>query len=106
MSVMITIKLPSAIEASTAEKVARGEQADRLKAIMEDCQAQGCLHHMFTEDADGGLFVVDEWPDEGSWRRFVENQPEMAKVAEAMGGDANVQPEVTVRRILDTPDRF
>jgi len=105
MSYMITIKFP-AVSAATAEGVARDEQADRVKRIIEDGQQYGCIHHMFTEDTDGAMLVVDEWPDEATFRRFYEGQQDIPKLTEAMGASPDLAPEVTTRRILDTPDRF
>jgi hypothetical protein len=105
MSYMITIKFP-AVSAATAEGVARDQEADRLKRIIEDGQQHGCIHHMFTEDTDGAMLVVDEWPDEATFQRFMQGQQEISKVTEAMGGSPDAAPEVTTRRILDTPDRF
>lgn len=105
MSYMITVKFP-AISAATAETVARDQEVERLKGIIEDGQRHGCIHHMFTEDTDGAVMVVDEWPDEATFQRFFEGQKEIPKVTEAMGGSPDAAPEVTTRRILDTPDRF
>jgi quinol monooxygenase YgiN len=107
MSYLITIKFPN-ISATDAEKTARDQQVDRLKGIGERASQQhGAIHHAFTEDTDGSLLVVDEWPDEEAWRSFFADQEqELRQLIEAMGGSPDQEPEVITRRILDTPDRF
>src|SRR4051794_12556778 len=102
MSYMITIKFP-AVSAATAEGVARDEQADRVKRIIEDGQQYGCTHQLSPEAPDGALRVGDEWPDEATFRRFYEGQQDTPKLPEARGASRDLAPEVTPRRILDTP---
>jgi hypothetical protein len=105
MSHMITVKYPT-VSAATAEQMARDQQAERLKRINEAAQQHGGIHHMFVEDPDGSLLVVNEWASEDSMRQFIENQQDIPQLLEAMGTAPDAEPEVTVRRVLDTPDRF
>ena len=102
MSVIVITKYPG--KAVELERLAAGEHADTLKRISEDGRAQGCLHHLFAEDSDGDVLVIDEWDSEGSFNAFFAAQDDIKKVAEA--GGVTGPPTSTAYRILDTPDRF
>jgi hypothetical protein len=102
MSVIVITKYPG--KAVELERLAAGEHADTLKRISEDGRAQGCLHHLFAEDSNGNVLVIDEWDSEGSFNAFFAAQDDIKKVAEA--GGVTGPPTSTAYRILDTPDRF
>lgn len=101
MSVVITVKFP--ISADRMEQVVAAH-ADTMLGISADGRAHGTIHHQFTADPDGNAVVIDEWPDEDSFQQFFANQEDIRKVMAEAGVSA--PPEVTVYRVLDTPDRF
>jgi hypothetical protein len=105
MSYLITIKFPE-VSAEGAEKIANDQQAQRLAGITDRANALGCIHHVFTEDTDGSLLVVDEWPTEQAWHAFFADQEqEIRALIEAMGGSPDQEPDVIARRVLDAPGR-
>jgi hypothetical protein len=101
MSVVIATKFPVPVE--TLLKVFAGHQ-DMMMAISADSRGQGAVHHQFAEDPDGSAMAIDEWPDEEAFRRFFDGQEDIKKVMAAAGVAS--APDVTVYRLVDTPDRF
>jgi hypothetical protein len=102
MSVMVVTKFDAS--ASTLEEMVNGRHKETLLQIREAAVAAGAIRHVFAEDTDGKLMVVDEWPSEDAFRTFFANQPAIQQLM----ADAGVTspPTTTTYRILDAPDRI
>lgn len=95
MSVLMTMRVtgdPERLEA---------EDPEVLRSIAERARSFGVVRHRFFGSEDE-ILVVDEWPDEGAFRKFFEGTPEIAGVMERAGVTA--QPEIRFYRRLDTSD--
>jgi heme-degrading monooxygenase HmoA len=85
---------------ATFERYA-SEHADTMRAIVGDAKKEGLVHHAFAA-GDGEVVVVDEWPDEDSFRRFFESQQDIPKMMQEAG--AQGAPDISFFRKLETPD--
>jgi heme-degrading monooxygenase HmoA len=95
MSVMMTMRV-----AGDAAKVEHEDRA-MMQSIVAKAKQHGLVsHHFYGSDTE--ILVVDEWPDEESFRRFFEASPEIAGIIERSG--ARAEPEITFWRTLDTGD--
>jgi len=101
MSVIVTIRIPG--NPDDLQRYANGPGGDVMRRIADAGKAAGAIHHQFAA-GDGEIVVVDEWPDAQSFQDFFANQPEIPDVMRE--GGAQGPPEITVYRLLDTPDRF
>jgi hypothetical protein len=78
------------------------ENPDAIRAIAEKAKEHGLIAHRFY-GSDGQIMVVDEWPDEASFRRFFEEmQPEIGPLMAAVG--VTREPAITFWRKLETHD--
>ena len=102
MSVIVMTRFDA--KATALEHVIQNGHAATLEGISAEGRAKGCLHHMFIEDTDGSLMVIDEWESEQAFHDFFAQQEDIRTVAAAAGVTA--PPTSTAYRILDTPDRF
>ena len=102
MTVIVMTKFPGS--ASDMERV-MDKHAETLQKISKQGADQGCVHHMFVEDTDGGVLVIDEWDTRESFDAFFAAQQDDIQ---PMTADAGVTgpPTSTTYRIIDTPDRF
>jgi heme-degrading monooxygenase HmoA len=102
MSVMVVTKFDA--PASALEEMVTGRHKETVLQLREAAVAAGAIRHVFAEDTDGKLMVVDEWPSEDAFRAFFDNQPAIQQLA----ADAGVTspPTTTTYRILDAPDRI
>ena len=102
MSVMVVTKFDA--PASALEQMVTGKHRETVLQLREAAVAAGAIRHVFVEDTDGKLMVVDEWPSEDAFRAFFDNQPAIRQLA----ADAGVTspPTTTTYRILDAPDRI
>jgi hypothetical protein len=99
MSVIVTLTFngdPAQMEAQAAA------EPDRIRGIVDQAKEHGLIAHRFY-GSDGRILVVDEWPDEQSFRSFFSAA---AGDIEPMMGAAGVtsEPEVTFWRKLETND--
>ena len=99
MSVIVTLNFngdPAQMEAQAAA------EPDRIRAIVDQAKEHGLIAHRFY-GSNGRILVVDEWPDEPSFRSFFSAA---AGDIEPMMGAAGVtsEPEVTFWRKLETND--
>jgi heme-degrading monooxygenase HmoA len=100
MSVIVMLKVkgdPAALEAYA------GTHADQMRRIADDGKAKGAVHHLFAA-GDGEVVVIDEWPDEASFKKFFSSQAEIPEVMK--GGGTKGTPEITFLRKLATHDSF
>lgn len=95
MSVLMTMRV-----SADADKLER-EDRKLLEDIAIKAKRHGLISHHFY-GSEEGVLVVDEWPDEQSFRRFFDSAPEIGGVMERAG--AKSQPEFTIWRPLDTGD--
>jgi heme-degrading monooxygenase HmoA len=102
MSVMVVTKFD--VPASTLEEMVNGRHGETVLQLRESAVTAGAIRHVFAEDTDGKLMVVDEWPSEEAFRAFFANQPAIQQLM----ADAGVTgpPNTTTYRILDAPDRI
>jgi quinol monooxygenase YgiN len=102
MSVIVVTKFDA--PASALEEMVNGRHKETVLQIREAAVAGGCIRHVFAEDTDGKLMVVDEWPSQEAFQAFFANQPAIQQLA----ADAGVTspPTTTTYRILDAPDRI
>jgi hypothetical protein len=100
MSVMIAIKFP--VSADVMEKVVN-DHRETMMSIIEDGKSYGAIHHQFAADPDGAAMVVDEWPDEESFRSFFEEaSPDIMEMMDRAG--VTTRPEPEFWRHLDVKD--
>ena len=100
MSVTVMSRLKADVE--KFEKNA-AENGDQFTRIADDAKSRGAIHHLFAA-GDGEIVVVDEWPDAQSFHDFFASQAEIPELM--VGAGAQGEPEISVFRTLDTPDRF
>ena len=100
MSVFMILRVPG--DPDTFERYASGN-ADMLQRIAEAGKAAGAIRHAFG-GGEGEIIVVDEWPDEGSFQRFFESQPEIPRLMQE--GGVTGAPQISFYRKLDTGDEF
>jgi hypothetical protein len=101
MSVLVVLRIPG--NPADLERYASGPGGDLMRRVADAGKAAGAIHHQFAA-GDGEIVVVDEWPDEQTFHGFFNSQTEIPDVMRE--GGAQGPPEVTVYRLLETPDRF
>jgi hypothetical protein len=100
MSVIMTLVVAG--DPSAAEREFQ-QNPDRTARIMESAKSHGLIGHRFY-GSDAKVMVIDEWPDEASFRAFfAEMEPEIGPVMQAV---AQGEPEITIWRKLDTGDDY
>jgi uncharacterized protein (DUF1330 family) len=77
--------------------------ADMMLRISGAGKAAGATRHAFA-GGDGEILVIDEWPDEKSFRKFFDSQTEIPRLMQE--GGAQGAPEISFYRKLDMPDEF
>jgi hypothetical protein len=101
MSVLVILKVSG--KPDDLERYAQGPGGDVMRRIADAGRAAGAAHHLFA-GGDNEVLVVDEWPDEQTFQSFFAAQAEIADVMR--NGGAQGPPQISVYRMLDTPDRF
>lgn len=101
MNVIVMTRMPVQVE--DFERVVK-EQADTLVAVSAEGKAAGAIHHVFVEDSNGQIMVIDEWANEDAFHQFFDNQKEIPALMQAAGLAG--APSSTAYRIIDTPDQF
>jgi hypothetical protein len=99
MSVIMTMWLKG--DPSKIEGLASGDPG-RMRAIADRGKELGLIAHRFY-GSDGQILVVDEWPDEQSFRTFFEEQQERIQPLMQEAGVTS-EPAVTFWRKLETHD--
>ena len=100
MSVFMILRVqgdPEALEGYASSN------ADMMQRIAEAGKAAGAIRHAFG-GSDDEIIVIDEWPDEGSFQRFFESQPEIPRLMQE--GGVTGAPQISFYRKLDTGDEF
>src|ERR1044072_3634690 len=78
VSVLMTLRVsgdPKAVEATDPAV---------LQTITDRAKEDGVISHHFY-GTDDEIFVVDEWPDEGSFQRFFEASPDIGELMQRAG---------------------
>lgn len=101
MSVTMCLRMP--IDPDRFERVVQGSP-ERLEGIVSKARQAGLIHHAFCA-GDGQVMVLDEWPDEASFRDFFE---QMAGEIVPMFAEAGMEgrPDPEIWRVMETPDRI
>jgi quinol monooxygenase YgiN len=95
MSVLMTMRVsgdPKAVEAT---------ESDLLKTITARGREYGLIRHRFY-GSENEVLVVDEWPDEASFRAFFDASPDIKSIMDAAGVTA--APQIEFWRPLDVDD--
>ena len=71
--------------------------------ISQKGKAAGAIHHQFVA-GDGEVLIIDEWDEADHFGAFFGSQPEIADIM--ADGGVEGPPEVSIYRVVDTPDRF
>jgi hypothetical protein len=100
MSVFMILRVPG--DPTTLERYA-STNAEMMQRIAEAGKAAGAIRHSFA-GGDNEIVVIDEWPDEASFQRFFDSQPEIPRLMQE--GGATGAPQVSFYRKLDTGDEF
>lgn len=98
MTVLMTARFD--VDPARVEAIAKANP-ERLQAIVQRAKNSGVIAHRFY-GRDNGVFIVDQWPDEESFRRFFTTSPEITQMMVEAGVTAD--PEVTFYRALDVDD--
>jgi hypothetical protein len=101
MSVMMTLWIKG--DPNKLEEIARNDP-DRLRAISDRAKEHGAIAHRFY-GSEGQILVVDEWPDEQSFRTFFQEQQERIRPLMQDAG-VTAEPAVVIWRKLETHDEI
>ncbi len=97
MSVLMTMRVkgdPTKLEAA---------ERDVVRGVVEKAKQHGLIaHHFFGTDDE--VLVVDEWPDEASFRTFFDSAPEIQEIFGRAG--VTTEPQITFWRHLDVGDDY
>ncbi len=99
MSACVIVRLK--VDPARMEKLF-ADRARELESVRDQAQSAGALHHFFAA-GDGEVVIVDEWDDASSFEGFF-NNPTIAGFMAETGVEG--PPEVSVYRVLESPDRF
>ena len=78
------------------------QNPDRLQEIVEAAKSNGLIAHRFY-GSEGQIMVVDEWPDEQSFRSFFDSQQDNIQPLMQEGGVTS-EPQIRFWRKLETGD--
>ena len=100
MTVLMTMQMSG--DGAQLEKYAQAEP-DKVRGIVEKAKSHGLIAHRFWASADA-ILVVDEWPDEESFRAFFDSAPEVGEMMAAVG--VTSEPRPMFWRRLDAGDEY
>ncbi|GIE92164.1 hypothetical protein [Actinoplanes regularis] len=100
MSVIIVMRFQA--DPTALEQFANAN-AELMEGISSAGQAAGAIRHSFAA-GEGEVIVIDEWPDEVTFQKFFESQPDIPKVMQAAGVQS--APEISSYRKIDAPGEF
>jgi heme-degrading monooxygenase HmoA len=78
------------------------QNSDRLQEIVEAAKSNGLIAHRFY-GTEGQIMVVDEWPDEQSFRSFFDSHQDKIQPLMQEGGVTS-EPQIRFWRKLETGD--
>jgi hypothetical protein len=101
VSVIVTLWIqgdPAALEKYAAEN------PEKMRGIVDHATEHGVIAHRFY-GSDGQILVIDEWPDEESFKSFFSHMhDEIAPLMQAAG--ATSEPQAVFWRKLETNDDY
>ena len=100
MSVLVIARLM--VDAAKFEDLV-ARRGDEMSPISQKGKAAGASHHQFVA-GDGEVLIIDEWDEAEHFGAFFSSQPEIADLM--ADGGVEGPPEVSIYRVIDTPDRF
>ena len=100
MSVIMTLVAPG--DPAAIEQIAK-DDPDRFARIVDHARSCGLIAHRFY-GSEGKCMVVDEWPDEASFRKFFSEME--SEIGPMMQAALTGEPEITFWTKLDTGDDF
>jgi heme-degrading monooxygenase HmoA len=100
MSVLVIARL-KVDPAKFDDLVAR--RGSEMPAVSQRGKAAGAIHHQFVA-GDGEVLIIDEWDDPEHFGAFFAGEPEIADLM--ADGGVEGPPEVSIYRVIETPDRF
>ena len=102
MSVIVTLRVKG--DPNQLEQRAAGDP-DGMRSLADRAKQRGVIAHRFYGSEEGDIMVVDEWPDQESFRSFFqESQSEIEPMMRDIG--ATSEPEVRFWRKLDSRDEI
>lgn len=101
MSVLVITKVH--VEPAIFEKVVT-ENAETLRGISGEAQTRGAEHHLFADDGEGNVLIVDVWDRRESFDAFFGSQPQIAQLMHDAG--VTDRPSTVSYQVIDGPDRF
>jgi hypothetical protein len=88
-------------EPEKVEQIA-AENPDQMRSISDRATEHGLIAHRFY-GSEGQIMIIDEWPDEESFRRFFSDvEDEVKGLMQKAGVEA--QPQIRFWRKLETRD--
>jgi hypothetical protein len=100
MSVLVTLKVTGD---SDRFREFVSANPDKLKAIGDEAQGRGAIHHRFGV-GDGYVLVIDEWESAEQFQGFFQGNPQIGEVMQAAG--AQGEPEIAFGEAIETADQF
>jgi quinol monooxygenase YgiN len=100
MTVLMTLRVPA--DPARLEQFAK-DNPGLMSSISARGKEQGAISHRFYASS-GTVMVLDEWPDEETFHKFFESEPEIKDIMTAAG--ASGPPEITFWTRLDVGDEF
>lgn len=98
MTVLVTARF--AIDPERLEAAAR-DNVESLQRIIARAREHGLISHRFYGN-DDAVLVVDQWPDEQSFRTFFAASPDIAELMREAG--ATGEPQISYYRPLAVDD--
>ena len=98
MSVLMTLRVTG--DAKALEHLAEVDP-EAFSRVSAAGAAMGATFHRFYA-TDDQILVIDEWPDEETFHRFFDSQPEIPKIMAEAG--VSTAPEITFYRKLELGD--
>ena len=101
MSVLVITKV-NADPTVMAKVVA--ENGDVLRGISAEARSRGAEQHLFADDGEGHVLIVDVWDRREHFEEFFGSHAEIHRLM----GEAGVHdaPTTTTYQVIDGPDRF
>jgi hypothetical protein len=100
MSVVMIMKIAADPAAMESWVTANGN-GDTMVAVAEEAKTRGVTRHLFAA-GDGEVVVIDEWPDEQSFRGFfADQQAQIGAIMRGVGVPA--EPHIKFTPTLNTP---
>ena len=100
MSVIMTMWVQGDPEKLEQHAAANTEE---MRGIADVAKQHGLIAHRFYGSDDGQIMVIDEWPDEQSFRSFFESTRDQIEPLMRAAG-ASSEPQIRTWRKLETHD--